>query len=147
MGDLALAWGFGVSDLSIVSDDVEQDEGLKTATLLSLFTDRRASESDTLPSKSKDRRGWWGDQFHENPEDQIGSKLWLLSRSTAKDDLIPLVESHDRDALQWMLDDCVATAIDVEIELAGDQLQHAITIYRGKIATCFRFGHAWEAEA
>ena len=45
--------------------DLQGDDGLMTAVIISLFTDARAHDDDPLPDErvgvSSDRRGWWGD--------------------------------------------------------------------------------------
>ena len=43
--------------------DLQGDDGLMTAVIISLFTDARAHDDDPLPDErvgvSSDRRGWW----------------------------------------------------------------------------------------
>lgn len=70
--------------------------------LLSLFTDSRAEESDTLPDASNDLRGWPGDTFYDAP---WGSKLWLLYREKLTTDVRNLAVKYAEDALAWMLID------------------------------------------
>lgn len=146
MGDIALAWGpaDGDADLTIVDDDLGADDGLRTAVLLSLFTDRRAEEDDAIPSEDGERRGWWADQFAQVEGDLIGSRLWLLDRSTRREDLIPRAEEIAREALAWMLEDKVAESIDVTAEAEGNRLAFAITIHRPEAdPASFRFWHVW----
>lgn len=152
--DLALIWGpsFGNADLAIADDDLVGDEGLHTAILLSLFTDRRAEDDDRLPSEDGDRRGWWADEFAEIEGDQIGSRLWLLDRSARRADVLREAEEFDREALAWMIEDRVTDKIDVAItaEAIGGALAlvHAITIYRpAQDPVTFRYAHAWDAVA
>ncbi|MCF7502709.1 phage GP46 family protein [Vibrio sp. L3-7] len=70
--------------------------------LISLFTDSRAEESDTLPDASNDLRGWPGDTFYDAP---WGSKLWLLYREKLTTDVRNLAVKYAEDALAWMLVD------------------------------------------
>ena len=60
-GDIALIWNdaLGAADIEIGASDLTTDAGLRTALLLSLFTDRRAEDGDVLPDNASDRRGWW----------------------------------------------------------------------------------------
>ena len=80
MADIALTWNndIGAGDLCVVGADLLADDGLETAVLLSLFSDRRAREEEIPPGQTW-RRGWWGDLLADD-QDQIGSKLWLLER-------------------------------------------------------------------
>lgn len=147
MGDLALVWESDSADLVIVDDDLGADDGLRTAVQLSLFTDRRAEDDDVLPANDGDRRGWLGDEFAEVEGDRFGSRLWLLDRAKVTPDILRRVEEIDREALAWMIEDRVTDRIDVEVEIQGDRLAHAVTVYRPSGPVTFRFDHAWAGEA
>jgi len=117
--DIKILW-----DNDLIEGDIEYDngeltieDGLETAVIMSLFTDGRASIEDTLPdSGSEDRRGWWGDQVAEVKDDEIGSKLWLLERSTTIQETLINAEIYIKDCLQWMIDDAVIIDFDIEME-------------------------------
>lgn len=157
MGDLALVWDptIGAADLSIdpIADDLLVDEGLQTAILLSLFTDRRAELGDTLPADDGDRRGWWGDQFAEVAGDKIGSRIWLLQRSKLTPSIVPDAEAYGVEALAWLLEDGVTESVDVVAELADVttdglvDLLWTITVHRPDGPAEFKFNHIWDAEA
>lgn len=89
------------------------DDGLETAIMVSLFSDRRASDSDTLPWRSGDRRGWWGDTFRER---ELGSHLWWLSREPQRSDVLVSAVEYAREALAWLVDDGVADSVEVDAE-------------------------------
>lgn len=149
MGDLALRWDLeqGAADLAIENDDLATDDGLRTAVFLSLFLDRRANEDDVLPDGSGDRRGWWGDEFEEVEGDRIGSRRWLLDRSKNVPGLAGRLEAIDREALDWLLEDGVASAIDVVVTITDALLTEAITIHRPRGDDVnFKFSHTWEGE-
>lgn len=157
MGDYALALSAQAfaggatglpADLSIVSDDLASDEGLRTSVLLSLFTDRRAEDDDALPTDDGDRRGWWGDQFAEIADDRVGSRLWLLDRSKRLADVAPLAEAYAQEALAWMLEDGVAEKVEVSASIENGILRYTVSVYRptGTDPIEFRFSHAWEGE-
>lgn len=117
--DIAIIWNreFQEGDISYKGGELLREKGLKTAVLMSLYTDKRAAPDDELPDLySTDRKGWWGDQTSDIPGDEIGSKLWLRSRSKTTPQTLVDVESDVRDALQWMIDDGVAIDIEVEVE-------------------------------
>jgi phage gp46-like protein len=113
MSDLRLTWNVHAADLSIAANDLAIDEGLETAVILSLFTDRRAAEGDVLPDDQTDRRGWWGDDGSDVPGDLIGSRLWLLAREKEQAIVLRRAREYAREALQWLIDDRVAAAVDV----------------------------------
>jgi phage gp46-like protein len=86
---------------------------LGTAILISIFTDQTAGTDDVIPDRSGDPRGWWGDLGAAYP---IGSKLWLRMRSKQTDVVLSLVKNDIETALEWLIDDGVASSIDVTVE-------------------------------
>ncbi len=95
-------------DFQIGADgDIVTEDFLDTAFLVSLFTDRRA-EPHEVPSPQH-RRGWVGDL--ENPEDPIGSTLWLLDQSRDKLETSAQAGDAASAALEWMVQDEIATSI------------------------------------
>lgn len=117
MADLALNWGIGLADLAIEGGDLARDDGLETAILVSLFTDRRTDDPEAAPSGDGDRRGWWGDSFPVVAGDPIGSRLWLLAREKQVEEVLRRAEEYAREALQWLLDDRIAERITVSAEM------------------------------
>lgn len=111
MPDLALIYKDGIFDLDFAG--TVTDEGLRTAVIISLFSDRRANDADVLPDGTNDRRGWWGDVCPEVEGDLIGSRLWLLSRAKQTKANLRLAETYAREGLQWMLDDGEITYLAV----------------------------------
>ena len=108
----------------VVDDDeqrLEEDEGLETATAISLFTDRRATP-DELKRFGIDpaaNRGWPGDSFPEVDGDETGSKLWLLERALRNDETLAFGKQFAEEALMWMLTDQVAKSITVASSWIG----------------------------
>lgn len=101
---------------------------LQHAVLMSLFSDRRAEPDDEVPDNTGDRRGWWPDAIQN---DLFGSRLWLLDRAVVTDSTPALVEQYMREALQWMLDDGIATAIETEAERQDkDRVAASVTVRR-----------------
>lgn len=112
MTDIALlfdsgAWG---ADFAISGGDLALDDGLRTAVIISLFTDARALDDDALPAGA-DRRGWWGDCANDDPNDRIGSRLWTLAREKVTD--VTAIRARDicREALAWLVDDAIVASI------------------------------------
>lgn len=90
------------------------DLGLDTAVIISLFTDRRANDYDELPDENGGRRGWWGDALLEDDGDQIGSRLWLISRELQTDETLNRAQEYVEEALAWIVDKGVAQSVSVE---------------------------------
>ncbi len=137
-----------------------EDEGLETAIIISLFTDRRANHDDALPDGGDDRRGWWADAFPELEGDRIGSRLWLLFREKDMQSVVNRAREYTDEALAWLVQDGVAQRIVVQtgwvdrvsrtvtesktnLSMPG-VLGIAITVYRpNEPPVQFRFDHFW----
>ncbi len=98
-------------DFAIESMLLAQDDGLSTALMLSLFTDRRAGNDDVLPAGADDRRGVWMDGYVEVPGDLMGSRLWLLQRAKLLPETVIRVREYCEEALDWMVRDGVAKSV------------------------------------
>jgi phage gp46-like protein len=137
-------------DINFEDGDFENENGLTTAVLISLFTDRRATSDDDLDDP-EDLRGWWGDQVSEFEDDQIGSKLWLLKRASTTEKNVQKYKKFTEEALAWMVDDGVAKNIEViATRLAypdDDTICLDIKIFRydGNVIT-YKFDDLWEAQ-
>lgn len=120
-------------------------EPLVRAVLISLFTWRRANPDDELPADA--RQGWWGDSFPVEPNDRIGSRLWLLARSKLTTDTVRRAREYAEEALQWLVSDGVVARVEVQAERQGlDRLALACQIFKtdGRLAADVRFTNAWE---
>jgi len=120
------------------------DAALARAVVISLFTWRRAEPDDLLPGD--ERMGWWGDSYPDVPGDRIGSRLWLLARSTLTTATLNDARVYAIEALTWMVDDGVVAAVDATAVRNGQQrLDLTIHLTRttgGKID--LRYADAWE---
>ncbi len=114
-----------VADITLEGSDLASDEGLQTAVILSLFLDRRAEADDELPDGGE-RRGWWADAFPDVENDRIGSRLWLLSREKRLNLVLVRAREYAAEALQWLLDDGVAEAVDIEARISNRDVLHLI---------------------
>ncbi len=135
-----------VFDLALVDGDLATDSGLETATILSLFTDRRALPEDELPDGGTDRRGWWADAYSDRP---FGSRLWLLWREKELDDVLRRAREYTEEALAWMVEDGVASAVEVEAErFRPGTLLIRTAIIRGDGSVLERnYEYVWQAAA
>lgn len=149
-GDIALILtDDNLGDLVTGDYDLTTDAGLQTAVLVSLFTDRRVSEDEELPAGETSRRGWWGDTNPAVANDRIGSRLWLLYREKQLSEVVERANEYAREAVQWLIDDKVATRVDVLAESTKfQQLDIQITIYRPNgDEVKFKYNYNWQAQA
>lgn len=131
-------------DLAMDGADLETDEGLETAIIISLFSDARASEAE-LPEGQTDPRGWWGDIA--DPDDVIGSKLWTLHRQKSLNDVAVRAEEYARAALQWLVDDGVVSAVDATAELLDrETLALNIELQRAGDRVAYRYQYNWQSQ-
>lgn len=113
-------------DLTIGDDsDFEKVNSFDTAILLSLFCERRASESEVEPPEM--RRGWIGNLYQPV---ELGSKMWLLYQARLTQSTINRCRTYLSQALSWLTDGGYAkqvvvapsrnedvTAMDVQINI------------------------------
>lgn len=116
MSDVRTTWSTAGGDLLLQGADLATDDGLETAVALSLFTDALAGNDEVPPGAR--RRGWWGDAYADQEADRIGSRLWLLARDKQLPATLRKAEAYATQALQWLVDDGVASAVDVSAEWA-----------------------------
>lgn len=138
------------SDWGLSGGLLASDNGLKTAIVLSLFTDRRAEAGDALPDGTADRRGWWGDVAPpaNAPSDMVwlsGSRLWLLAREKQTAETAKRARDYCQEALAWLERMGVVAGIDVETSWqAMGVLGITITVTKAN-AVSERFAWAWTA--
>lgn len=160
MSDIATIW---VNDPEYAGDysltllgDLETDDGLTTAVLLSLFTDRRDEDDRDLADQRTSRRGWWGEKFGPT-NDRWGSYIWKLDRrklagtdGAGATTVTTLADAklYAEQALAWMIEDGVAERVDVETYIPKrNMIAWQIDIYRRDGGTYSeKFGLLWEAQ-
>lgn len=118
MGDILLAFGALGTDLQFAGGDLLKDDGLLTAVIISLFTNRLAEPGDELPPGEPDRQGWWADatlpSLHAGGgKDKIGSKLWLLRREKQLPRVVARAQEYAQEALAWIVAEGRAKAVEV----------------------------------
>lgn len=142
MLDLMLAWAEYEADLSSLGYDLETDDSLQTAAIVSLFTDREADSDDELPAGETDRRGWWADATLDDAAEgsKIGSKLWLIRREKRTEPVRQRAEQYCREALQWLVDDGLVDTVGVLAEWQESML--AIRVRLGNDE--YDYTYPWE---
>lgn len=139
MSDAALAWNDFGADVVIAGGDLQPDNGLATAVLISLFTDARAPQLSELPQGEKSLRGWWGNIS----QDEIGSLLWLIQREKTLPEVALRAQEYAEAALSWLIEDGVAETVVVESTLVRPfALQLRIFITRGASK---QYSYLWDA--
>jgi len=150
MADAAMVMTEFGGDLVLFGFDLERDDGLETAVIISLFTDRRASAEQIPPEYPQDDlRGYWGDITNASATDQTGSLLWLLAREKQLPQTLSRAEQYCREALAWMIDDLVSTRIDVFASyISKGWMLLVVDIYRPAGQTVrFQYNYEWSAQA
>lgn len=150
MTDLALLWNADdlAADIALEAGAIRTDEGLRTAIIISLFTDARAEADDILPQEGSDRRGWWGDAFPAVTGDETGSRLWLLSREKITTATLNRARDYARKALAWIVADGIAAAVDVTVEAQEqERLAIGVVLTRPTGPARERYDFVWEASA
>lgn len=142
MSDIATVWSGplnGSGDWQLDGADLLAGDDLQTAVLISLFTDRVAQPDDVIPDGTTDPRGWWAD----DPEHPVGSRLWLLDRAKQTTETLASAQDYIVEALQWLIDDGVAAAVDVVVQWVRPRLLGAQIIVRRVDGTTRPFNFSW----
>lgn len=150
MSDVSLFFfdDFNRFDMRVSKGDLELEDGLRTAVTISLFTDRRVTALE-VPEGEKGRRGWWADSVAEVEGDQIGSKLWVLTREKQTVEVLERAREYCEEALAWLIEDGVAESVSVSTSYPSRGiLTIEIEIVRpNKETASLSYDYAWEAEA
>ena len=133
-------------DLALNSseNDLASEEGLRTAVLISLLSDARV-EYDDDPNFSGERRGFWLEMI---TGEVWGSKLWILQREKQSESTRIRAEEYAESALQWLIDDSIASAVSVTASYTAVGILHlAVSILRPKRDNLeLEFDYVWRAE-
>ncbi len=129
-------------DMQIDAGALASDHDIKTAVLISLFTDRRAESDDVLPDAAGSRRGWWGDALNSR---RIGSRLWLLSREKQLREVVNRAKEYTEEALAWLVEEGVARRVVVSAEmLQQGWIALSVQVDRNNNAPArYRYEFAW----
>ena len=136
----------GLFDLPVRKGDLVGDDSLGTEIMVSLFTDVRA-EKDELPPEYSDLRGWWADALlsMQGDEQGTGSKLWLLRRQKQLESVLVQAEAYARSALQWLIDEGLAGAVNVTAENpVQGTLTLTVSITRSSPSVVQRVTDVWQ---
>lgn len=134
-------------DLLLVLGDLEHETTLRTAVLLSIFCDARATPDELRRHGGDDARGYWGDVLALVEDDEWGSKLWLLLRESQTAETLNRAKRYLEDALAWIIEDGIARTVSVITAWYG-QGRMKITIQSTKPdGVPSRFDFVWQQAA
>lgn len=144
MADIATIWAGTAGAWKVDGADLQADDGLQSAVIISLFSNALASAEEVAAAGLSDRQGWWGDSLSDDG-DRIGSKLWLLAREKRTVQTLERARRYAIEALNWMIVDQVAEAVDVTAEAIGtDLLAIGVVITRRREPVArYRFEAFW----
>lgn len=141
-------------DISFAEDpawgQLQEDNGLRSAVLLSLFTDRIADVDDDVPDSTNpgfpERRGYWADFLSPlGPDDRYGSRLWLLRGKALTQDTRATAAAYCLESLAWVEGLGIGTVdIETSIPRAGE-LAIEVVITDSTTRDERRYSFLWDA--
>lgn len=142
--DLALTKDSTTSlfDVTIVNGDFKLVDSFDTSIDVSLFADERADKSEVPAAEL--RRGWWGNQFGDDINFQLGSKLWLLDQTRNTQDTLNSAIDFAKKSLQWLIDDDHVENIEVLGEQTSTGIRLTVKIFRDQSRVDTKFYDLWE---
>lgn len=146
MSDFKLQYCGDAFDLVVEKNDLALDDGLQSAVIVSLFTEKRV-RPDELPFPETDRSGWWGDMFADIEGDQIGSKLWLLRREKQTPETQIRYQEYAKEALAWLIEDKIAETVEVVANFPErERVDLLVTIQKPQGKVAFKYSITWNAQ-
>ncbi len=146
MSDIAIEYKSQIKeyDISILNGDLKECDDLDSAVIISLFTWARAAAGEV--DENAPRFGWFGDKIDADSTDSTGSKLYLLKRKKITNQTIMDAREYIEQALQWMIEDGVATEINAEVERNASDVNRVdalVQIVRGDRSRTMKFNDLW----
>lgn len=100
----------GIFDIIIQGSDFKQSIDLKTAIAISVFSDGRSLNDDSIPNA----KGWSGDSLNYDGEQLTGSRIWLLRNGKLTNQTLTDLEEYAKVATKWIINKKIADKIDFE---------------------------------
>ena len=111
MRDILLKKNDSIFDIDFKDGDFLLTNGLDSSIITSLFVDQRAEASEV--SAPELRRGWIGNEQNEDPNYQIGSKLWFLDQARLTEETLNDGISFAINCFRWMVTDGILKDVQV----------------------------------
>ena len=127
----------------VITNPTDVLDDLPRSVIISLFSWRRANKDDVL--SGTDKFGWWGDTYADQVDDKIGSRFWLLLREKILPETTLKAIDYAKEALQWLIDDGIATDVQIQSELQGlSTLAIGVIVIKGDNTLLnIRFADVW----
>ena len=109
---------------SQIEFDLEADDALLDAAIVSLYTNAAASQEETFINQ--DQGGYWGDLLASDAS--LGSKLWTLGREVKSVEVLGDHEEYALNALHWMKRDGLFESVNALCTYDKDRLQITIRL-------------------
>jgi len=131
----------GKFDFTIASNgDILQADFLDTAILVSIYENKRASQSEVqLP---QNREGWIGNE--STPDFERGSKIWLYEQAKLTQEVINAIESAANESLAWLITDGLAVSVTSDVRPKNGLVILKITIERPQSIVLQKELFLWE---
>lgn len=112
---------FGNWDIDFAGGDIETTQGLDSAIYLSIISENRASASQIKDARL--RRGHFTNEFNNIQNSEVGSLVWYYSGQVVNTESnASLIQDAITDSLSWILDQGIASDLEVSVEKKGSGL-------------------------
>ena len=129
----------GIWDFNLNSNgDLENGDFFDSSITYAILGERRASESEVLISEN--RRGWIG---NEGKDFENGSKIWLFEQARLTRSILNDIQSAALDALEYFVEDGIATRITATAFLQNGSAVLSINIFVSPSKVETRFFVLW----
>ena len=127
-------WDFNLN----TQGDLDNGDFLDSSLLYAILGERRASPSEVPISQN--RRGWIG---NDGKNFENGSKLWLFEQSRLTRSVLNDIQSAALDALNYLIDDGLATNIEATATIQNNIVILKIDIIVSQSRVETRFFELW----
>jgi len=111
----------GKWDIDFAGGDIETTQGLDSAIYLSILSENRASASQIKDARL--RRGHFTNEFNNIQNSEVGSLVWYYSGQVVNTQSnASLIQDAIADSLSWILDQGIASDLEVSVEKKGSGL-------------------------
>ncbi len=128
----------GFFDLCFENGDLLMGEFLKNAVLLSIGS--MARKVSGFSGKLQDD-GWWGEPTFEG--DKWGSLVHTLFQNRGDSNTVLLARQYVKNSLQWLIDDGVASDVNVDVRCDAESLDIDVAVLKGEKVEDYRFNMLW----
>ncbi len=125
--DIKLNQGTYHWDIDFSGGDIETTQGLDSAIYLSILSENRASASQIKDARL--RRGHFTNEFNNIQNSEVGSLVWYYSGQVVNTESnASLIQEAITDSLSWILDQGIASDVDVSVVRVGSGLTVSIEL-------------------